>query len=267
MSVASLGMYDHPAQRRANEALWSAIAGHLRRQGIEAPEALDHDRPVEALWRDPRLLLAQACGYPLVADPDLALTVVAVPSYAVADCPPGRHVSRIVVRIDDPAATLADLRGRVAAVNARLSNSGANLLRASIAPIAGAGPFFAQVHLTGSHRASAAAVAEGSVDVAAIDAVTFAAIERFEPGAVAGLRVLANTRSVPALPFVTARATSAPVRAALRAALVAAVRDPELADARAALFLSDIRPAGGHRYGEVARIARDAAALGTPALT
>lgn len=28
--VASLGMYDHPGQRAANDALWAAIARHLR---------------------------------------------------------------------------------------------------------------------------------------------------------------------------------------------------------------------------------------------
>lgn len=252
MSVASLGMYDHPAQRWANDALWAAIANHLREAGIDAPAALDR-RPVEAVWRDPDLLLAQACGLPLVADPDLDLTVVAVPSYAVAGCTAGRHLSRIVVRTDDPAVSLAALRNRTAAINARLSNTGANLLRATV------GDGFAATVITGSHRASIAAVATGVTDVAAIDAVTFAAIARYEPEAVARVRVLANTVSVPALPFVTARATPPSTRAALRKALVAAAHDPALGEARDALFLADIVPASGQRYGEVARLARETA--------
>lgn len=254
MSVASLGMYDHPAQRWANAALWQAIGRELHARGVAAPAALDR-RPVEAVWRDPELLLAQACGLPLVADPELDLVVVAVPSYAVAGCAPGRHLSRIVVRRDDPAVRLADLQGRVAAVNAPHSNTGANLLRAAFG-----GDVFAGVRITGSHRASLAAVASGAADVAAIDAVTFAAVERYESDATAGLRILADTRSVPALPFVTARRTSPAARAALREALVAAAHDPALAAARDALFLTDIVPASGHRYGEVARIAREAAA-------
>ncbi|MEJ8629983.1 hypothetical protein P0F65_09530 [Sphingomonas sp. I4] len=36
--VASLGMYDHPGQRAANDTLWAAIAEHLRRHGIAAPQ-------------------------------------------------------------------------------------------------------------------------------------------------------------------------------------------------------------------------------------
>lgn len=252
MSVASLGMYDHPAQAWANEALWAAIARGLRDSGIDASDTLDR-RPVEAVWRDPELLLAQACGLPLVADPDLDLIVVAVPSYAVDGCEPGRHLSRIVVRADDPAGTPGDLCNRVAAVNALLSNTGANLLHATL------GNMFAATVVTGSHRASIAAVAEGAADVAAIDAVTFAAIARYEPEAVAGIRILADTRSVPALPFVTARRTSPSTRAALREALVVAARDPALSEARDALFLTDIVPASGQRYGEVARIARETA--------
>lgn len=253
MSVASLGMYDHPAQRWANDALWAAIASHLRAAGIDALDTLDR-RPVEAVWRDPDLLLAQACGLPLVADPELDLTVVAVPSYAVAGCTPGRHLSRIIVHADDEAANLADLRGMVAAINAPLSNTGANLLRAAFGGIP-----FSDVKITGSHRASVAAVAGGAADVAAIDAVTFAALARYEPEAVARVRVLAHTVSVPALPFVTARRTPPATRAALRKALAAAAHDPALAEARDALFLADIVSASGQRYGEVARIARETA--------
>lgn len=246
-AVASLGMYDHPAQRWANDALWQAITARLAARGVAAPDALDRDRPVEAIWRDPRLLLAQCCGYPLVTDPALALRVVAVPHYAVPDCAPGRHASRVLVRADDPATTLAGLRGRRAAVNALSSNTGANLFRAALAgePL---DRVFAALVETGSHRASAAAVRDGVADVAAIDAVTYAALARDEPDAVAGLRQLALTRSSPALPFVTARATPPALVAALRDALHAAVHDPALARARTALFLADVAPASVHRY-------------------
>ena len=252
MSVVSLGMYDHPAQRWANDMLWAAIARHLRTAGIDAPDTLDR-RPVEAVWRDPGLLFAQACGLPLVADPELDLAVVAVPSYAVPGCAPGRHLSRIVVRADDPATTPGDLSGRVAAVNAPLSNTGANLLHATL------GNAFAATITTGSHRASIEAVADGAADVAAIDAVTFAAIARYEPAAARGIRILADTRSVPALPFVTAGRTPPATHAALREALTAAAHDPALAQARDALFLAAIVPASGRRYSEVARLARETA--------
>lgn len=252
--VASLGMYDHPGQHAANDALWLAIARHLRGAGIAAPDVLDRDRPVEAIWRDPDLLLAQCCGYPLVADPDLALRVIAMPHYALPDGPAGLHYSRIVVRADDPAATLASFAGRRAAINAPLSNTGANLLRAAVAQVASPDGFFGATIVTGSHRASIEAVACGQADIAAIDAVTAAVIARDEPAALIALRELARTPPAPNLPFVTARTTPPAIVAALRQALLSAMRDPDLAPARAALLLADIVPASIHRYRRLRRL-------------
>lgn len=265
--VASLGMYDHPGQRAANDALWAAIARHLRGYGIAAPDALDRDRSVEAIWRDPDLLLAQCCGYPLVADPDLALRVIAMPHYALPDCPPGHHYSRILVRADDPAKTLADFTGRRVAINAPLSNTGANLLRAAVAQVASPDGFFGTTITTGSHRASIDAVANGRADIAAIDAVTHAVIARDAPTALLTLRELATTPQAPNLPFVTARTTPPAVIAALRDALHAAMRAPELATARAALFLTDVVPASIHRYHMLRRIGRSGSAYLASSMT
>ncbi|AXJ97032.1 phosphate ABC transporter substrate-binding protein [Sphingomonas sp. FARSPH] len=253
-------MYDHPGQRAANNALWSAIVRHLRGLGIAAPDTLDRDRPVEAIWRDPDLLFAQCCGYPLVADPELALRVIAMPHYALPDCPPDRHYSRILVRADDPATSLAALASRRVAINAPLSNTGANLLRAAVAQVAPPDGFFGTTIVTGSHRASIDAVASGRADIAAIDAVTAAVIARDDPAALHGLRDLARTPRAPNLPFVTARNTPPAVVAALREALHAVIRDPALAPARAALLLNDIVPASIHRYRLLTRFGRGAPA-------
>lgn len=259
--VASLGMYDHPGQRAANDALWTAIARHLHGLGIAAPDSLDRTRPVEGIWRDPDLLFAQCCGYPLVADPDLALRVIAMPHYALPDGPSGCHYSRILVRADNPATTLAAFAGRRVAINAALSNTGANLLRAAVAQVAPPDDFFGLTIVTGSHRASIDAVASGRADIAAIDAVTAAVIARDDPAALLGLRDLARTPRAPNLPFVTARMTPPAAVAALREALHAAMRDPALATARAALLLTDIVPASIHRYRILARMGCAASAL------
>lgn len=264
--IASLAMYDHPAQRWANEAIWAALAASLRSRGVDAPTTLEQERSVEDAWRAPDLLLAQCCGYPLVADDSLALRVVAVPRYDVAGCTPGRHVSRLVVREVDGARDLAAFRGRVAAINAPGSNTGTNLFRDALADVVDTAPFFAAVVTTGSHRQSALAVRTGAADIAAIDAVTYAALERYEPAALAGLRTIAVTRPSPTLPFVTTRATPMDTVAALRGALVDVAGDPQLAEARDALFLADIVPAGGHRYTALLGLARDAAARGYPQL-
>lgn len=265
-AVASLGMYDHPDQRAANDALWSAIAVRLRRRGIDAPATLDRGRPVEDVWRDPHLLFAQACGYPLVTEPDLTLQVVAAPVYEAAYCAGAVHRSLVVARADDPGDGIAAFRDRIAAFNGRASNTGYNLLRALVAPSARAGRFFAAVVETGSHRASAAAVGRGDADLAAIDAVTFAALQRYEPEVVAALRVVATTAASPTLPFVTAGDTPIAIVAALRAALAETLADPALEEARAALGLAGIRDARIEDYAPLRALANEARASGYPDL-
>ena len=65
-----------------------------------------------------------------------------------------------------------------------------NLLRAAIAPLSDGTPFFESVVLSGSHRRSVAMVVAGVADVAAIDCVTFAHLQRLYPHEVTGVRVL-----------------------------------------------------------------------------
>ena len=95
---ASLGMYDHPAQRLANDALWARIADELRRRGVaDLPATLDRDRDLDAIWRDPELILGQACGYPMITDAALPLRIVALPVYECPACRDSTHHSLIVV--------------------------------------------------------------------------------------------------------------------------------------------------------------------------
>lgn len=264
--IASLGMYDHPRQYDANDAIWVALARALHRRGVDAPLALDRSRSVDQVWRDPNLLFGQACGYPLVSEPDLALRVIGVPVYDVPDCEPGQHLSYIVTRRDDSAPALRNYLGRRAAINSPRSNTGFNLFRSAVADLAEGRPFFGEVIETGSHRASISALIWGDADVAAIDAVTFAALRRFEPEVMVGLRILAKTPASPAPPFVTSLDTDRATVAALRTALAEIVADQALAAARDTLFLSDILPASVHRFGVLRHLERDAVAAGYPLL-
>jgi len=264
--IASLGMYDHPRQYDANDAIWDAISRILRAKGIDAPLKLDRSRPIDEVWRDSNLLFGHACGYPLVSEADLALRVIGVPVYDVPDCELGQHLSYIVTRRDDSAPALRNYLGRRAAINSRRSNTGFNLFRATIAELADGRPFFGEVIETGSHRASVHALIWGDADVAAIDAVTFTALRRYEPETMVALRIIAKTPSSPAPPFVTSLATERAVVVALRHALTEIVADPTLAAARDALFLSDIWPASVHRFGVLREVERKAAAAGYPQL-
>lgn len=261
--VASLGMYDHPTQHDANDRLWTAIVRCLRARGISrVPDRLDRTRDVHAIWHDPTLLLGQACGYPLIADPTLTLRIVAAPLYDAPGCSGATHASLLVARADDPRLSLQNFRGARAAINDPRSNTGMNLFRAALAPVAGQGAFFDAVIETGSHRASIVAVGLGRADIAAIDCVTYAAIARFEPGLTSALRIVAQSPASPTLPFVTAAATDAETVAALRLALHQVMLDPDLADVRDTLFLAGIAPAGEAMLAPIVALEADAVRAG-----
>jgi ABC-type phosphate/phosphonate transport system substrate-binding protein len=238
--IASLGMYDPRWLHPANDRLWRAIAHRLRATGLaDVPEALCRDRAPGAIWTAPDLLLAQTCGYPLATQLGHAVTVVATPVYRAPGCDGAWHRSALVVRRADPARDLPALAGRRAAINARDSNTGMNLLRAAVAPHARDGRFFASVVETGAHARSIWAVIAGKADLAAIDAVTLALLRDRYPRLDRRIRVLGWTMATPGLPLITSARHSSKTVAALRAALAQSIADPELAPARAALRLVD----------------------------
>jgi ABC-type phosphate/phosphonate transport system substrate-binding protein len=265
--VAVLPMYDAPPLRAANDALWRWLAIWLGERGVAGlSPGLERGLGHRASWVDPRLILGQACEYPLATRYGEYLRPLVTPTYAAPGCGPGRYCSEIVVRADDPVASLAGLRGRVCAINERDSNSGMNLLRAALAPIAGGRCLFSKVQVTGEHAASARAVADGVADVAAIDCVTYAHLGAAVPELTGRLRVLARTASSPSLPFVTSRHTPPSVVRLLVAALEAAMATPDLAACRATLRLAAVQPVQDDGYATVRAYADAAAALGYPEL-
>lgn len=262
-AIASLGMYDHPAQRAANDALWAWIAARLVAAGVAGvPMGLERERAPSELWSDPRLLFGQACGYPFAKFHKDDLRVLAAPRYGAPHCEGARHCSVIVARAGDARGTLAAFRGAVAAINEPASNTGTNLLRHTVAEHCGPGAFLAGMIRTGGHVASMRAVAGGEADLAAIDAVTFAAADASYPGLREALKIVAVSRKVPTLPFVTARATPESVAALVQEALLAAMDAPELAAARAALLLRGAEPIEASAYDEVLELEREADAAG-----
>ncbi len=153
------------------------------------------------------------------------ITVVGAPAYRVPGCMDSLHRSFIVIRTDSRAQALDDLRATRFAINELF------------APLARDGRFFASTVVTGSHAASAMAVAAGEADAAAIDCVTFALLGRYRPAAI--LRTSRHRPDPPTPPLVTARSSAPHVVAALRPAM--------------ALFLSDIGFCGDSAYRVVMR--------------
>lgn len=226
-------MYDLPELRMQTEALHRALADYLGRHGQKTDRMSRPDDLMEH-WSDPRLLLSQSCGYPLLSLPS-RVQVVATPVYTAAGCDGAWYRSALVVQRDDPVADLQALRGRVCSINGWDSNSGMNMLRAVVAPLAEGRRFFRRVLVTGSHAASIAAVGARDADLAAIDCVTLALLQRHRPALTAQVRILDWTMPAPGLPLITAGDDKR--RDLLRQALAAMAADVELGAVRRALLL------------------------------
>jgi ABC-type phosphate/phosphonate transport system substrate-binding protein len=187
-----------------------------------------------------------------------AVVLVATPEYAFAGCDGAWRCSFIVCRSRDPRRSLEAFRGAVAAVNGWDSDSGMNLFRATIAPFARHAPFFAALTVTGSHLASLEAVADGRVELAAIDCVTFGQMKRLYPGIVERVAIVAKSPSSPGLPFIAAAGLPDWTVDAVRNALFAAPADPGLAEPLGALSLLGARRTTPADYERVLEIEREA---------
>jgi ABC-type phosphate/phosphonate transport system substrate-binding protein len=266
-AVAGLPMYDFPEIRPATDAFWTALAARLRAAGLAAvPDDLTRPKDLLAFWRDPGLLLGQTCGYPLTALLKGSVRVVATPVYRAPGCRGAEHCSVIVAGAGRNQRTLGEFRGGVCAVNGFDSNTGMNLLRATIAPLAEGKPFFREVTVTGSHAASLEAVAAGRADVAAIDCVTFAHLRRLRPDIAAGVQPIAETPQSPALPLVTAASTDDATIAVLRAGLADVAQDPALDAVRDTLLIVGYEVLPEAAYDRVLTLEAEAVGAGYPVL-
>lgn len=267
MTFASLAMYVSPPQvEQATHQFWQALGARLRDYGVDAPEVLDDTVRYDEAWLRPDLIFGQTCGYPYVQHLRGKVQLVATPDYDLPGCDGPIKCSFIIVNAQSSAQSVEDLRGARAAINEPGSNSGYNLFRAFIAPNAVNGSFFSSVIETGGHRGSIDAVASGKADIASIDCVTFGNILRFDPARVAGVRILAETPRGPGLPFITSAETSAKDLVILRRALAETIADPALGEVCDVLSLRGITLLGDADYEVLAKLDRDAAAQGYPAI-
>jgi ABC-type phosphate/phosphonate transport system substrate-binding protein len=265
--IAAFPLYDFPQLRLETDAFWRAIAKRLQDAGVaKVPTRVIRSPDYDSVWRDPRLIIGQACGYPLVKQLNSQARVIATPIYLAEGCRGFRHSSFFIVNAEAAFRTLSDLRGRTCAINGFDSNTGMNLLRGAITPLAHGQAFFDSVVVTGSHLASVEAVASGGADLAAIDCVTFAHLQRFEPDLTARVRQIGRSLLTPAPPFITGRETDEANLSILRTALKGIAADPELGSVRAALLIGGFELIADADYEFALRVERDAAAAGYPEL-
>lgn len=196
MSLASLPMYDRPETAAANDRFWQAIRNRLG----HGPDTLTRTGELWDHWLSPDLLLSQTCGYPYRAKLHGQVTLIGTPDYGLPGCPPGHYCSVFVARANDHRTTPADFAEAPFAYNEPLSQSG---WAAPQNHAASQGFTFTNTIQTGGHALSARAVAEGRADIAALDALTWALIQRHDPFATT-LREIARTEPTPVLPYITA---------------------------------------------------------------
>ena len=229
--LVSLAMYSFEPLRPAITSLWSTVRQHLG----WGPPTLEWVVPPPEVWRHPDLLLAQACGWPLVSQLADEVAVVGTFDYDVPGAAGGRYQSVLIGR---SASTLDDLRVRpaaVAAINSTESLSGWVSLQCAWG---GVPPSIVEA---GSHLGSVRAVAEGRADIASIDAVTWALISSLDPVLVSELSVLGAGPVVPCLPLVVPLRHRGQVDA-LRVAFTLAVADPNAVEACTALRIRGFVP-------------------------
>src|SRR5262245_43203964 len=257
--MAALAMYDFPELAAATDALWAGPRRHLQSAGFrDVPLSLDRSLSSYARWRAPDPLFAATRGSPLTLAIQRGLSMKGTPFYYAPCCAGPTYSSTIVVNKASRARTIEDLRGTIAAFNAPDSLSGHLALRCLVAPQARAGRFFAETTETGSHLRSMELVANRDAHVAAIDCVTFALAGRLRPEFAAHLRILAWGPAAPALPFVTRTGWSAPQLTRLRRALIEAVADPDLAEARAALLIGGVEFLAEDAYSRILSLEAEA---------
>ena len=257
---ASLPMYDLPNLRAATDSWWLGVAQAVARRGLgPVPLGLDRSDPPGNVWRQHNLVLSQCCGRDLVTHLAGQVAPVAIPSYRAAGCSAGTYRSWLVAGRGDARQKLDAFVGATAAVNYTGSHSGWVALGHALASAGLPERFFGRAVCTGGHRASLQAVLSGAADLAAIECVSFALLERAEPAAIAGVRVVAESEPAPALPYVTAAARPAADRTRLLGALMDAVSDPTLATARDDLLLDGFLPIEGDSYARSIAMAETAA--------
>lgn len=201
--IASLMMYARPETDAALQRYWAEIRAALAARGIAAPADLSNAAEEFSVWTDPALVLSQTCGMPYRTRLHERVALVGTPDFGLEGCPPGYYRSAIVVRSDDERAELADYASARFAYNQTLSQSGFAAMHAAAR---GAGFWFSDRRQSGGHTLSARAVVEDRADIAALDAMTWRLIQRYE-GFASQLRVLQWTQPTPGLPYITARGT------------------------------------------------------------
>ena len=265
---ATLGMY---AFTEAQQFAWQQLFDHFCEfTGVDSTQIalrFEHD---PALLLEPGLWFGHTCGYPLMMRLRQHVSPFCVPLFDVPGTDGRYYSSRIIVAAGSGIESIADSRGRVAAMNNPDSNSGMNVLRHAVATVHDADRFgdrfFARVVNTGGHLYSLQAVTNGAADIAAIDCVSYQLIEDWQPELCTSLRIIGDSVMTCGLPLVMSNAalavTDIPVLIECLNRALAACCDK----VRDILHLTSFAPVQMADYQSIVEIEEYAVARGYPEL-
>lgn len=198
--IANLPMYHRPELVEAHNSYWTLIRKHLTKAGIASPQELSQDAGEMEIWLKPDLVLSQTCGMPyrtLIHD---QVTLIGTPDFGIKGCPSGYYRSAFVVPKHETRENLADFKDALFTYNAEISQSGFSAARAECKKH---GFFFENKICSGGHLNSAKLVAECRADIATIDPVSLALMQRYDDF-YDELKILCWTDPTPSLPYISA---------------------------------------------------------------
>jgi phosphonate transport system substrate-binding protein len=170
------------------------------------------------------------------------------------------YFSDVIVRRESPARGLRDLRGCSWAYNDVDSHSGYNITRYALLRLGETRGFFGRVVEAGYHQRAIRLVARGEVDAAAIDAQVLAIELRNHPALGDQLRVIETLGPATIQPVVVARRLPAPLKQAIRSALLAMGDDPSQRAALDAGFVARFAPISDAHYDDIRAMVAEARA-------
>lgn len=227
------GMYPFESVAWAWDALWASV--HERAPWT--PPRLTRSGDVHARWDDPECLVTHVCGLPYVAIHRHHLDVVGAFSLDINGATPDARYHSVLLSPHE--TTLPELISADTHAVANSANSLSGWISLLNATVGSTGTWPGEVTFTSGHYESVRHLARREADLACIDAWTLAFITQQEPELLGGLHTVGRGPLIPT-PAITARRTLGPDRIAeLRAALGAAIADPILDTAKAALHITN----------------------------
>ena len=197
----SFGMYAFtPQLQTAWQALYSVFLTEWKGSvALDNECRWDHD--VETLAHS-SLFFGHTCGYPLTHQLKNRVKPFCVPEFDIEGCEGIYYSSQFIVPATSDLTSLQQCRGKRVGINSPDSNSGMNVLRHAIAPLAEDKSFFGSITKTGGHLSSMQMVARGDIDLAAIDAVSYRLAIDAYPELATQTRSIGKSAATASLPLV-----------------------------------------------------------------